>query len=1554
MTSRSARVTTSKPARRSRRLGRFLAATAVAVGALTPAPAYSASVTSATFSGGAGTVTVGGALYAKQGAAVTLTLNTSADTKCVDVAGAFKGIQTSATPKSSWVFTTTAGAGDGAQAVTVAASPDFNNNNRCTGASPSTQASYVLDNTGPVVTATRTPAPNAAGWNNTDIALTWAATDAGSGVGSGPTPATDSQNANTAGAVKTATAADRLGNSSTGSVTVRLDKAAPTITATPSPQPNAAGWHHTDVTVAFSCTDAGDSGVKSCSPARTLDNEGAGQSVTGTVVDNADNTSSTTVSGINIDKTAPSLSGTPTASPNPAGWYRTDVAVDWTAADSLSGLAGSTPADSVVVGEGTGLVATATVGDKAGNATTAQSTPVKIDRTAPVTAISGAPDGWANGELRLTLVPADALSGVAATTYAVDGGAQRTGTDITLTDEGEHSITFGSTDNAGNAEEPRAVVVRIDKTAPAIGHSFTPGGYTDGAWSNGSVKVTFTCSDSGSGVASCTDPVTVNSDGAGQQVTGTAKDAAGNTATDTATVNIDTVPPTIRGSADRAPNAAGWYHDDVTVVFAAADALSGLASATASALVGEGAGQSVTGTATDLAANTATDTVSDLNVDKTAPVLSAGDVSGWHRGDVRVDWSCDDVLSGVADAPVDVTVTGEGDDLAASASCRDRAGNEAVETVSGIRIDRTAPTTTAEVPEPLTTGWYAGPVAVTLTGHDALSGVEAVRYRVDDGPVQVYDGRFTVAAKGSHTVRYWSVDVAGNVEDSAVNSLVLQIDGVAPTTTVVNPVSPASGWFVTSGIPVAFEAADAESGVATTYYTVDGGEPLVYGEPFTADLSTGRHVLEFWSVDVAGNVEARQSTVVAVDTVAPAISGRQTPTANEFGWNNTDVDVSFACTDEESGVAGCAGDTTLVNEGADQAVRGDVLDVAGNTASIEFGPVHIDKTAPTLTGVPTTLPNAAGWYSEDVAIDWVGHDGLSGIDPASQPSTSTVTGEGRDLGAGPVRIADKAGNRSAAASVSGINIDRTAPEISGAPTTRPNDAGWYRTAVTVDFACTDGLSGVASCPTSVLLTEDGADQEVTSDPASDRAGNTRPGATVSGVNIDGTAPVTAADNQCTRTNGWCTGETANVVLTAVDQGGLSGVKEIHYLLDGGTEQVAAGARETVSVPLDGSGAGSVTYWAVDRAGNAERANSVSLRWDNIAPTVTHTLTPAANANDWNNADVTVHFDAADDDAGSGVDASTVTEDVAVTEETAGLLVAGSAADVAGNLGTDRVLVKLDKTAPTITGEVTGGTPGGDGWYVGPVTVTFGCADALSGVAICPEPVRLTSNGTNSAVGTVTDRAGNTATTTVDGIRIDTEKPALTNADVNVAGQTYLLGNAPTATCTASDAVSGVASCRVTVSGGKANGVGTFTWTATATDRAGNITTLSGTYQVVYRFDGFLQPVNDTAHQVGASTSIFKAGSTVPAKLRLRRADGTVVQATTSPVWLTPVKGSSTSAPVDETAYSASADSGSTFRYDSTEQQYLYHWKTTNAGGNYWRMGVSLDDGRTYYVNIGLR
>src|SRR2546421_5988509 len=129
----SASVSTMDRSRQiARTRGRTRLALAAAATALATAgagfvgtPAFASSVMSAVFTGSAGSVSVGGVLYAKNTGALTLTVTTSSDTKCVDVAGAFTDHQQSSPGKSSWSFHSPPGGGDGVPAGTPTASPNF-------------------------------------------------------------------------------------------------------------------------------------------------------------------------------------------------------------------------------------------------------------------------------------------------------------------------------------------------------------------------------------------------------------------------------------------------------------------------------------------------------------------------------------------------------------------------------------------------------------------------------------------------------------------------------------------------------------------------------------------------------------------------------------------------------------------------------------------------------------------------------------------------------------------------------------------------------------------------------------------------------------------------------------------------------------------------------------------------------------------------------------------------------------------------------------------------------------------------------------------------------------------------------------------------------------------------------------------------------------------------------------------------------------------------------------------------------------------------------------
>jgi hypothetical protein len=85
-------------------------------------------------------------------------------------------------------------------------------------------------------------------------------------------------------------------------------------------------------------------------------------------------------------------------------------------------------------------------------------------------------------------------------------------------------------------------------------------------------------------------------------------------------------------------------------------------------------------------------------------------------------------------------------------------------------FDSVAPVTTASL-----SGIFTSGVKVTLAATDANSGVAGKFYRLDSGAVVPYAAAFNVLAAGSHTLSYFSKDVAGNTESSNTKTFVIQL-----------------------------------------------------------------------------------------------------------------------------------------------------------------------------------------------------------------------------------------------------------------------------------------------------------------------------------------------------------------------------------------------------------------------------------------------------------------------------------------------------------------------------------------------------------------------------------------------------------------------------------------------------------------------------------------------------------------------------------------------------------------------------------------------------------
>lgn len=117
--------------------------------------------------------------------------------------------------------------------------------------------------------------------------------------------------------------------------TIGIDTTKPIIDASPDRPANANGWYNADVTVTFNGADSL-SGIAFITSPITLSTEGANQSVNGFVSDKAGNSNSTTLTGINIDKTAPATTLTSTP---PAITDSDSATFVWSGSDSLSGVA---------------------------------------------------------------------------------------------------------------------------------------------------------------------------------------------------------------------------------------------------------------------------------------------------------------------------------------------------------------------------------------------------------------------------------------------------------------------------------------------------------------------------------------------------------------------------------------------------------------------------------------------------------------------------------------------------------------------------------------------------------------------------------------------------------------------------------------------------------------------------------------------------------------------------------------------------------------------------------------------------------------------------------------------------------------------------------------------------------------------------------------------------------------------------------------------------------------------------------------------------------------
>lgn len=494
----------------------------------------------------------------------------------------------------------------------------------------------------------------------------------------------------------------------------------------------------------------------------------------------------------------------------------------------------------------------------------------------------------------------------------------------------------------------------------------------------------------------------------------------------------DDTPPTVTLVVNGTPTN-GWYPLNTTVTISAEDKDSDVKTLTVNRdsrenpytfTLANGV-NNITYSAEDNAGNSTGDKSATVNVDGTAPTITAAPsqealANGWYKGTTTVTFTATDSQSGlswfksgsnsISNNFVASTVQGTN---TYNLSAGDIAGNTSTSQIT-LQVDNEAPTVSIEGGVSYFTN---KDVTLTVKGNDSASGLVymIVEYSANNTTWETYKDFTFDQVTGEQTQKvaaskngYYRVKARDDVEYETTSSQTIhitKIDKEAPivvATVTGDEGPPVDKWYKGSA-KIKIVATDiGVSGLKQLEYNGNVTEvPIVELPTTTEDINT----YTYRATDNAGNSSAFDQTDIYIDASAPI---KLSWTNNQDTWTNQDIIVTMSARDLYSGLkkfivqrqeeetdewvdytdVNVAYETTLTTKTAaikeNGTYRFKAVDRVGYETiidEIDYLIINkIDKEKPIITPTQVGVMSPNGWYKDKVTLRLnVKEYGVSGL-----------------------------------------------------------------------------------------------------------------------------------------------------------------------------------------------------------------------------------------------------------------------------------------------------------------------------------------------------------------------------------------------------------------------------------------------------------------------------------------------------------------------------------------------------------------------------------------------